>query len=313
MDLTQLRTFVAVAEERHLTRAAERLHISQPAASAHIRALEEGFGLALFDRSNRGLELTSAGQSLVQRAKRILDEALGMASHARELHGKPSGTLNIGSNADPELNRIGSIATRMREQYPLIELGVHGRSSAATLQGVRNGELDAGFLLGEPVGGSLHCLTLRTVHYRIAGPASWERRIGAADWEALAQMPWITTGAGNAYARMLDQLFGAKGLQLNTMLKSDNDRVIRNLIAAGAGLSLVREDQALAARERGTMCVSELAVASTQLLFVFQVNRGSDPLVSALHETVKGAWGMAGKAQAWQLADAARPAPYNAS
>ena len=64
IDLVQRRTFVAVAEEQHLTRAAERLHMSQSAASAHVRAIEERLGTQLFVRTNRSLELTHAGQLL---------------------------------------------------------------------------------------------------------------------------------------------------------------------------------------------------------------------------------------------------------
>jgi DNA-binding transcriptional LysR family regulator len=290
MDLTQLRTFVAVAEERHLTRAAERLHISQPAASAHIRALEEDFGLALFDRSNRGLELTSAGHALVKRAKNILDEALAIVAHARVLHGKPSGLLTIGSTADPVLSRLGIIAAAMQQEHPLINLGIQTRSSAATLQGVRNGELDAGFVLGEPLAGSLGCLTLRTVNYRIAGPAAWADTLRSANWEAISQLPWITTDPGNSYTRMMDQLFGAKGLQVNSAVQANNDVVIRSLIADGVGLCLVREDQAIEARDLGKMSLSDIAVAQTALMFVYQINRQADPLVLALGNVVRRVW-----------------------
>src|SRR5690606_17339909 len=93
MDLTQLRTFVAVAQEGHLTRAAERLHISQPAASAHIRALESFFELQLFTRTNRGLELTVAGQRLAEGAGRVLGSTLELTSLARELRGGKVGRL----------------------------------------------------------------------------------------------------------------------------------------------------------------------------------------------------------------------------
>ena len=74
MELTQLRTFVAVAQEGHLTRAAERLHISQPAASAHIRALESSFEVQLFVRTNRGLELTEAGRDFHEQIKGSLEQ-----------------------------------------------------------------------------------------------------------------------------------------------------------------------------------------------------------------------------------------------
>ena len=87
IDLVQLRTFVAVAEEQHLTRAAERLHMSQSAASAHVRAIEERLGTQLFVRTNRSLELTHAGQLLARKAKALLNEEAVFTSFARELKG----------------------------------------------------------------------------------------------------------------------------------------------------------------------------------------------------------------------------------
>jgi DNA-binding transcriptional LysR family regulator len=76
IDLVPLRTFVAAAEEQHLTRAAERLHISVSAASAHVRAIESMVQTQLFVRTNRNLELTRAGQLLFRKAKALLNEAM---------------------------------------------------------------------------------------------------------------------------------------------------------------------------------------------------------------------------------------------
>ena len=95
MDLTQLRTFVAVAQEGHLTRAAERLHISQPAASTHVRALEAYLQVQLFARTNRGLELTAAGRRLADSAERVLSSAVGSrASRASSEAGPPAASTS---------------------------------------------------------------------------------------------------------------------------------------------------------------------------------------------------------------------------
>ena len=72
MELHQLRTFVAVAEEGHLTRAAERMFVSQPAVSSHVKALEAELGVALFDRTPKGMRLTREGERLLGRARRIV-------------------------------------------------------------------------------------------------------------------------------------------------------------------------------------------------------------------------------------------------
>ncbi len=101
VDLTHLRTFVAVAHEGHLTRAAERLHISQPAASNHVRALEELLQVKLFARTNRGLELTPAGRRLAESAEHVLGATLELTSIARELRGSVGGKLYLARTPTP--------------------------------------------------------------------------------------------------------------------------------------------------------------------------------------------------------------------
>ena len=105
IDLVQLRTFVAVADEQHLTRAAERLHISQSAASAHVRAIEHCLGTQLFVRTNRSLELTRAGQLLALKARALLNEEALFTSFARELRGEIEGQLTIATSSEPRRDR----------------------------------------------------------------------------------------------------------------------------------------------------------------------------------------------------------------
>src|SRR3546814_2839895 len=101
LNLTHLRTLVAVVQEGHLTRAAERLHISQPAASHHLRSLEQQFGLPLFTRTPRGVVPTAAGLQISERAAQLLGSSLELLSIASQLRGSASGRLAIGNIEDP--------------------------------------------------------------------------------------------------------------------------------------------------------------------------------------------------------------------
>ena len=213
IDLVQLRTFVAVAEEQHLTRAADRLNVSQSAASAHVRAIEERLGTQLFVRTNRSLELTRAGQMLAVKARTLLNEEALFISAARELKGKIEGNLVIATSSEPG-TRIGEILTAIRTTHPLVTVDLLARPSSGARQGLISGEVDVGVLLGPPINSGFSNYRLTTVKYQIVGPIAWKERIEAADWSAIAEMPWLTPSASSAYTGMLNQMFGNKGLTI---------------------------------------------------------------------------------------------------
>ncbi len=184
IDLVQLRTFVAVAQEQHLTRAAERLCVSPSAASGHIRAVEESLDVQLFVRTKRNLELTRAGELLLREAQELLSHATRFGSFASELRGKLEGTLVVAANGDLA-SRLGDIIAALHASSPLVRVEVHARASLATRQGLRVGELDVGVLLGHPVDREFTYHRLTTVRFRTVGPALWKERIQAADLAGL--------------------------------------------------------------------------------------------------------------------------------
>jgi DNA-binding transcriptional LysR family regulator len=289
MDLVQLRTFVAVAEEQHLTRAAERLYISQSAASAHVRAIEERLGTQLFVRTNRSLELTRAGQLLVQRAKVLLNEEALFMSFARELRGKIEGKLVVGTTSDPG-TRIGAMIATLRARHPLVNIDVIARPSSGTRQGLKSGELDVGVLIGRPIDADFTYYELTNVQYRVAGPAAWRETIDAADWSELASLPWITPNASPAYSAMQAKLFGEKGLELNVVVRCDNPALGRAVLQAGAGMMLVREEYALQGESEGHLAISPIVRTEFVLSVAHQTSRKDDPLVRAFVEAAKVSW-----------------------
>ena len=107
MEIYQLRTFLAVAQQRHLTQAAEQLHLSQPAVTAQIKALEEELGISLFDRVSSGVQLTDAGKRLLPDAEKVLGSARGLIDHARSMQGELRGRIRIGTLIVPARLRLG--------------------------------------------------------------------------------------------------------------------------------------------------------------------------------------------------------------
>src|SRR5687768_6022630 len=101
MELYQLRTFLTVAEEGNLTRAAEKLFTSQPAVSAQVKALEDELGMRLFERKSKGMQLTQAGKALCEQARRVVNAARDFKHSADGLRGAVSGELVVGLNNRP--------------------------------------------------------------------------------------------------------------------------------------------------------------------------------------------------------------------
>src|SRR5438477_1936630 len=182
MELNQLRAFVEIAKVGQLTRAAERLHLSQPALSGQLKALEETLGVSLFERSSSGMALTPGGRSLLGEAENILAAIQQLKQAAQHLRGRPAGRLSLGTVLDPATLRLGDFLARAIESYPLIDIELHQIFSGAAIAGVRDGSLDASFYFGSVDGQELSGEPLRRLTYRVALPAEWGLDRRRTEW-----------------------------------------------------------------------------------------------------------------------------------
>jgi DNA-binding transcriptional LysR family regulator len=163
MDLNHLRSFVTVAKFGHLTRAAETLHLSQPALSGHIKALEEELGVTLFERTPSGMDVTPAGERLLAEAETIIGAVQHLAHSAQALRGQPTGHLALGTVLDPALLRVGDLLVHANDRFPQIELELHQLMSSDALARVRSGALDASFYFGDRPEPDLAAVALRDI------------------------------------------------------------------------------------------------------------------------------------------------------
>ena len=290
MELYQLRSFAAVAELGHLTRAAEKLHISQPALSAQIKALEDELGVALFDRTPSGMALTAAGQRLLPEATKVVTAAGALTSHAKAFAGETTGRASVGTLADPQFLRLGDFLAQALDRYPLVEIELHHEVSGAAFAKVRDGELDASFYYGGLSHPSVESIALRTVAYRVVAPAEWRDRVQGAGWDEIAGLPWIMTPAISTHSALANQMFEAHGVSPAKRIEADNEAVISSLVLAGVGVALMREDLALEAAAANHVCLWTEARAETTLQFIFLRERAHDPVVRALADVVREVW-----------------------
>ena len=141
MDLRQLSYFVAVAEEGHLGRAAQRLCMSQPPLTRHVKAMEAGLGVRLFDRTPRGMRLTEAGEALLKDAREILRMLHGAADRAQRVGTGQRGRLDVGLYGSATFGVVPRILARFCEEHPDVDLILHYAQTPAQVQALRQGRV----------------------------------------------------------------------------------------------------------------------------------------------------------------------------
>lgn len=147
MELRHLRYFVAVGEEEHYGRAADRLRLAQPALSRQIQDLESELGFKLFERLPRGVKLSDAGKTFLEEARRILQEVDEATSRARRVARGESGTLRVGFVESISWHGVVPESFRLfRERQRDAELQLYPLMSQDQVGAIRSGRLDAGFL-----------------------------------------------------------------------------------------------------------------------------------------------------------------------
>jgi len=208
MELRQLRYFIAVAEELHFGRAAERLHIVQPAVSQQIRRLEHELGVELFDRSTRTVRLTDAGRRLLPEARAVVAAEEHAERVMADFVGERDATLRVGTS-DGLGTRLERVLAALVSRAPAVHVELVSAPVAERLQRVHDRELDAAFVRGvdnhptlrlEPVWDDQLVVAL-PVDHALAAPDE-------VDLAALAQLPLrLVSRARNA--PLVDRVFAA--------------------------------------------------------------------------------------------------------
>lgn len=147
MDLRHLRYFVAVAEEQHFTRAAQRLHMAQPPLSQAIRQLEAELGVELLHRSTRQVALTAAGEAYLERARGILDELGDATEHARRVAAGAVGHLVIGCVGSATYSLLPQLSRGLAEELPGVDFAFRGEMLVPDeVAALRAGDIDVALL-----------------------------------------------------------------------------------------------------------------------------------------------------------------------
>lgn len=171
MELRHLRGFIAVAEELHFARAAERLHIEQSPLSRTIKELESDIGAQLFDRSSRGTRLTRPGEVLAEATQRIFQAVEQARCNVRAAAAGYRGTLRIALSDGVLPQRLSAVLARCRKEEPEVEIRLFEVSLSQQLRGLREDLFDAGFARSKDVGEGLIAQAVWQTPLTVAVPA----------------------------------------------------------------------------------------------------------------------------------------------
>lgn len=289
MDILHLKTFACVARAGSITRAAERLFLSQPAVSAHIKGMEDDLGLALFDRTARGMRLTSHGQRILAMAEHTIASHRALIDEAAMLKGRLACRLRIGIGVGGQSDTalIGRLLRRFAEHHPDVEVSLEYGSSSTTLAAIRSGVLDAGFYNeARTPGDDLATREMARFPIYLAAPAGMIDPDVPLDWAALGELPWIFAPASLCCGGAAEQLFQAHQFRPRRIISIDHESVMRPMLAQRLGIGLLHGDSALEAQRQGEvdlLCVAHPAVSQ---LFAHLASRAQEPLFGAIHEAL---------------------------
>jgi DNA-binding transcriptional LysR family regulator len=246
MELRHLRHFVAIAEERSFTRAAERLWVAQPGLSTQIRRLESELGVQLFERHARGVDLTDAGELFLERARTVLAAADAARSTGHDLEQGLVGSIRLGVVTRPGWPGTPALLGQFRRERPAVELTVVEAYGGTLLRDLCDGRLDAmiapsGFGLADMprVGlGREPRLVLAARGHRLFGTGP----VAAPELEG---QRFVVTGHrdGAGYDRLVADTLGALGVTA-ALERGGPGPAMLAAVAAGDALALTTADDA---------------------------------------------------------------------
>ena len=242
MELRQLRYFVAVAEELHFRRAAERLHMSQPPLSHQIRLLEDELGCELLARTRRRVEMTPAGEAFLRDARAVLADLDRAAHNARRIHEGQTGTLRVSFAGSALLSLVPRVVQRLSVTHPTIDLELHERSTSDQIRALAAGATDLG-LAPLPVGDADVEIEVLVREPTVAAvPASHPlARARELTLGLLAEYPFVLFPREQApgYHDLLMTSVTSAGTPPRVIQQASETQTIIGLVAAGVGVSLV--------------------------------------------------------------------------
>lgn len=290
MDLQHIRAFVAVAREGNLTRAAEKLHLTQAAVSVQLKNFQQALDLTLLVRTASGLSLTGDGREILPFAERILAAIGELEERASGMQDSIRGELRLGTTLNPEITRLGPFLQLLVARHPQVRTKLHHGMSGSVREQVVKGILDAGYYVGasatELEAPEIHSIPLTTFTHFVVAPRGWKERVADKDWRELAALPWIWAHPHSVHSRLLGARFKPLGLQPNVVAEADVEASMLDMVRSGIGLALAREPVAIREAQANGLVVLQHMPLPAHLSFLCLAARSNEPLLRATFTAV---------------------------
>lgn len=240
MDIKQLHYFTTVVEEKTVTAAAEKLHMTQPPLTMQLHALESELGCKLFERKGRTLSLTDAGQHMYRRALEIIGMCDNAQREMKDYRNGTVGTLRIGVISSVQGTLFTKILKEYHDRYPNIKISVFSANTYQLLEKLQNREIDTAITRTPFSAAKLHAEYLRTEEIHAIGKSEFfgKAAAGGADitLAELARLPLIIY---RRWQKVIESVFESAGLSPNICCVNDDARMTLLLALNGLGVGLL--------------------------------------------------------------------------
>ena len=284
MELYQIKTFLKVAELNNITRSAEELNTSQPAVSAHIKALEEELDIKLFNRNSRGMELTERGEKLKGTAEDVLGSVESMYLLAELLRKESNIDVHISTNTYPEALKLNELLSITAKKYPDVNYTFSHGNSAKILRDIRNEVFDCGYIFGKNKYHDIESIKLNNIPLKFIAPYAWKEKMPAMDFGVAAGLPWVFMTEDCPLLMEVNKILNGLSTDLNIAVRVDHENQILNLVESGMGLSLIPEFALKDSEENNRIHVYHDVDINIDLSFVYLKRKEGESQLRMLKE-----------------------------
>ncbi|WP_416982483.1 LysR family transcriptional regulator [Streptomyces sp. T028] len=264
MDLKQLKALVTVAEVGSVTRAAELLHLVQPAVTRQIRTLEEELGVALFDRTRQGMRPTEAGTAMVERARRALNELERARAEVQPAPGAVTGIVTAGLLESTSDLLAEPLVSTLAKEHPGVDLRLMTGYSGHLQRWLDDGDLDLTLLYDLDSTPSLNARPLvRERLWVVAPPAAGLRADRPVPFTEAAARPLVMPASGHGLRALIDGAAGRARAAMEVSAQTNSMRVQKQLVLGGHGWTVlpgvgIAEDVARGTLSAAPLCEPEV-------------------------------------------------------